>query len=85
MYLTIMSTIIPLNYLFHLKVNWWWTVGLPAKSGVGGGILAAVPNKMAIVVFSPPVEAAGNSVRAQKVITTLSQRWKLHLLGNLFM
>lgn len=61
---------------------WWFAVGIPAKSGVGGGIVAVVPGKMAIVVFSPPVDTAGNSVRAQAVITDLSKKWKLHLLGE---
>ena len=55
---------------------------IPAKSGVGGGILAIIPNKMAIVVFSPPLDEAGNSVRAQQVITDLSQHWNLHLLSS---
>lgn len=70
------------NGLYEHSGAWFWTVGLPAKSGVGGGILAVVPNKMAIVVFSPPIDAAGNSVRAQLVIQELAQRWKLHMLGN---
>lgn len=70
------------NGLYEDSGAWWWTVGLPAKSGVGGGILAVVPNKMAIVVFSPPLDAAGNSVRAQKVIVELSRRCNLHLLSG---
>ncbi len=69
------------NGLYENSGEWWWKVGIPAKSGVGGGILAVVPNKMAIVVFSPPLDEAGNSVRAQAVISELSARWKLHLLS----
>ena len=42
--------------------------GLPAKSGVGGGIVAIAPGKGAIAVFAPPLDEAGNSVKAQKVI-----------------
>jgi glutaminase len=61
---------------------WWFTVGLPAKSGVSGDIVAVVPGKMAIVVFSPPVDASGNSVRGQEVLTDISKQWKLHLLGE---
>ncbi len=44
---------------------WLYETGTPAKSGVGGGILAVVPGKMAIGVFSPPLDSFGNSVRGQ--------------------
>jgi glutaminase len=59
---------------------WAWHVGLPAKSGVGGGIVAIVPGKGAIAVFAPPLDEAGNSVKAQEVIEYVSN--KLHY--NLF-
>ena len=47
---------------------WLYEVGLPAKSGVGGGIIAVAPGKFGIAAFSPPLDEAGNSVRAQKAI-----------------
>ncbi|MDD5209212.1 MAG: glutaminase A [Elusimicrobiales bacterium] len=47
---------------------WLYRVGLPAKSGVGGGIIAVAPGRFGIAAFSPPVDPAGNSVRAQKAI-----------------
>lgn len=47
---------------------WFFNSGLPAKSGVGGGLLAVCPGKFGIAVVSPPLDAAGNSVKAQKVI-----------------
>ena len=47
---------------------WLYDVGLPAKSGVGGGIIAVAPGRFGIAVFSPPLDPAGNSVRAQKAI-----------------
>ena len=47
---------------------WFYNSGLPAKSGVGGGLLAVCPGKFGIAVVSPPLDAAGNSVKAQKVI-----------------
>jgi glutaminase len=54
---------------------WLYEVGLPAKSGVGGGIIAVAPGRFGIAVFSPPLDAAGNSVRAQRairdIVTTL--------------
>ena len=51
---------------------WLFNVGLPAKSGVGGGIIAVSPGRFGIAVFSPPLDAAGNSVRAQKAIADVS-------------
>jgi glutaminase len=47
---------------------WLYEVGLPAKSGVGGGIIAVAPGRFGIAVFSPPLDKAGNSVRAQRAI-----------------
>lgn len=47
---------------------WLYNAGVPAKSGVGGGIIAVVPGKFGIAVFSPPLDGAGNSVKAQKTI-----------------
>lgn len=44
--------------------QWLYATGLPAKSGVGGGIIAVVPGKMGIAVVSPPLSPAGNSVKA---------------------
>jgi glutaminase len=54
--------------LYDASGSWAWHVGLPAKSGVGGGIVAVAPGKGAIAVFSPRLDEAGNSVKAQKVI-----------------
>jgi glutaminase len=51
---------------------WLFNVGLPAKSGVGGGIIAVSPGKFGIAAFSPPLDAAGNSVKAQRVIQAVS-------------
>jgi glutaminase len=48
--------------------KWLFKTGLPAKSGVGGGIIAVVPGKYGIAVISPPLDDAGNSVRAQAAI-----------------
>ena len=54
--------------LYDSSGAWAWNVGLPAKSGVGGGIVAIIPGKGAIAVFAPRLDEAGNSVKAQKVI-----------------
>src|SRR5436190_6847521 len=65
--------------LYDGSGGWAWHVGLPAKSGVGGGILAVVPGKGAIAVFAPPLDEAGNSVKAQKVITYVANKLDLNL------
>lgn len=52
---------------------WLYNVGLPAKSGVGGGIIAVAPGRFGIAAFSPPLDPAGNSVRAQKAITQIAR------------
>ncbi|HEX4986412.1 MAG TPA: glutaminase A [Burkholderiales bacterium] len=61
---------------------WAYTAGLPAKTGVGGGIVAVVPGKMAIVGFSPRVNEAGNSVRAMKAIEYISDQLGLSVFGS---
>jgi len=53
--------------------DWAYTVGLPAKSGVGGGILAVVPGKMGIAAFSPPLDPVGNSVRGQLMVSAVAK------------
>jgi len=58
--------------LYDDSGKWLYRTGLPAKSGVGGGIIAVSPGKFGIAVISPPLDDAGNSVRAQKAIADIS-------------
>src|SRR5688572_26445755 len=58
--------------LYDDSGKWLYRTGLPAKSGVGGGIIAVSPGKFGIAVVSPPLDDAGNSVRAQRAITDIS-------------
>lgn len=61
---------------------WAWNAGLPAKTGVGGGIVAVVPGKMAIVGFAPPLDKFGNSVRAQEAIRYIAEQLELSIFGS---
>jgi glutaminase len=65
--------------LYDGSGGWAWHVGLPAKSGVGGGIVAIVPGKGAIAVFAPPLDEAGNSVKAQEVIDYVANKLDYNL------
>ena len=58
--------------LYDDSGKWLYRTGLPGKSGVGGGLIAVSPGKFGIAVVSPPLDEAGNSVRAQKAITDIS-------------
>jgi glutaminase len=67
--------------LYDSSGGWSWHVGLPAKSGVGGGIVAVVPGKGAIAVFAPPLDQAGNSVKGQKVISYVARKLDYNLFS----
>lgn len=58
--------------LYDDSGKWLYATGLPAKSGVGGGLIAVSPGKFGIAVVSPPLDAAGNSVRGQRAIADIS-------------
>jgi glutaminase len=58
---------------------WLYDVGMPAKSGVGGGVLAVLPGQFGLAVFSPRLDEHGNSVRGLAVVKAFSQEFQLHL------
>ncbi|MBW4472051.1 MAG: glutaminase A [Stenomitos rutilans HA7619-LM2] len=65
--------------MYNFAGQWAYTVGIPAKSGVSGGIIAIVPRQVGIAVFSPPLDTHGNSVRGIKVCEELSRQFELHM------
>ena len=66
--------------LYETSGDWFYEIGLPGKSGIGGGIVAVSPGKGAVGTFAPPLDAAGNSVRGQLATQFLSRRLGLDLL-----
>lgn len=60
--------------------EWLMNVGLPAKGGVAGGLIAASPARFGVGVYSPPLNSAGNPVRAVAAMTEMSERFGLHLM-----
>lgn len=67
--------------LYETSGTWSIEVGVPAKSGVGGGILAVVPGRYAVGTFSSPLDEAGNSVRGQRAVQSIVK----DLGGNVFL
>ena len=67
--------------MYNAAGDWVSAVGLPAKSGVGGGILAVLPGQLGIGVYSPLLDDRGNSVRGVLVCRSLSERLGLHFLS----
>ena len=64
--------------MYDFSGGWIYNVGMPAKSGVAGGVLAVLPGQLGIGVFSPRLDERGNSARALKVCEELSRIWQLH-------
>lgn len=61
--------------------DWLFTTGLPAKTGVGGGIVGVIPGVMGIAAFAPPLDASGNSVKAQLALKFIMDRLNLNIFN----
>ena len=68
--------------MYDFAGEWAYDVGVPAKSGVSGGIMASIPGKMGVAVFSPGLDPYGNSVRGVNVCHEGSERLGLHVFAT---
>lgn len=68
--------------LYELSGDWLYQIGVPGKSGVSGGIVTVSPGKGGLATYSPPLDAAGNSVRGQLVAKDLAERLGLNLFAS---
>ncbi len=66
--------------MYDYSGNWIFQVGMPAKSGVGGGVVAVLPGQFGLAVYSPRLDAKGNSVRGIAVCESLSSDFGMHML-----
>jgi glutaminase len=68
--------------LYETTGDWLYAIGLPGKSGIGGGIVTVAPGKGGMGTFAPPLDSAGNSVKGQLVAKFLSEKLGLSLFAS---
>jgi glutaminase len=68
--------------LYETSGDWLYDIGLPGKSGIGGGIVTVAPGKGGLGTFAPPLDEAGNSVKGQLVAAFLSRRLGLDVFAS---
>lgn len=68
--------------MYNYAGQWQYEIGIPAKSGVAGSIIAVIPGQVGIAAFSPPLDQYGNSVRAISACKQIANRFGLHVFRN---
>jgi glutaminase len=68
--------------LYERSGEWLFEIGMPGKSGVSGGIVTIAPGKAGLATFSPPLDAAGNSVRGRRATAFLSRALGLNVFAS---
>jgi glutaminase len=77
----IISMIASVGFYEH-SGNWLFSSGIPAKSGVSGGVMGVLPGLFGISAFAPPIDKAGNSVRAQAAIKYIMEKSGLNIFDS---
>lgn len=76
------TTLIATVGFYQNTGDWLYTSGIPAKSGVGGGVLGVLPGVLGIAAFAPPLDGAGNSVKAQAAVKAFMQSLGLDIMNG---
>lgn len=76
------TTLIATVGFYQNTGDWLYTSGIPAKSGVGGGVLGVLPGVFGVAAFAPPLDAAGNSVKAQAAVKSLMKKLGLGVFNG---
>lgn len=76
------TTLIATVGFYQHSGDWLYTSGVPAKSGVGGGVLGVIPGVLGIAAFAPPLDEAGNSVKAQAAVKEFAQILRLGVMNG---
>ncbi|MBR3916407.1 MAG: glutaminase, partial [Bacteroidaceae bacterium] len=68
--------------LYEHTGDWMFSCGIPAKSGVSGGIIGVLPGIFGIAVFAPPIDSSGNSVKGQLTLKQIMENLGLHIFNG---